>query len=312
MNLKHHLPILLFAANLANNIVLGQGVCHGQTVMLAEDGVCDYNSFCLVFEDNFEGSTLNLEKWQLQPWAEGSIGGVDYYTLNNVIVSNGTCKIWAYEDYGMRRAIHYLDDDVILSDGNPNLRPYHFTTSNIWSRHVFHHGYYEMRVKLPAGMGYFPAFRLYGRNGSINNEIDIFEFWSVGTVPQRHQMTVHYNEEMCNTNYIGPDFSADFHIFGLEWDNYHIKWYVDGEMVRFSPHFYTMLGQTVGCNSLQSFHTYVMDKVYPNYPMNIIFNLGIEAIAVNPSPLPDLTIFPNAMEIDYIKFYRKIDCDVIR
>lgn len=73
---------------------------------------CNANNYRLVFEDNFNGSTLDLNKWELQAWGQGSLNGESsnqIYTLepDNIEVSNGTLKITAVNQPKTRRAINY-------------------------------------------------------------------------------------------------------------------------------------------------------------------------------------------------------------
>lgn len=145
---------------------------------------------------------------------------------------------------------------------------------------------------------------MYGvGSGSVNNEIDVFEFWDDNT--NKHHMTVHYNGQMCGTDYNGPDYSSSFHTFTVVWNNYKIEWYVDGNLKRRSTKFYTMLGQTVDCNGIQAFGQYIMDKVFPKDPMNIIANVAIQTGTFAPD---NSTTFPNSMEIDYIRYYSQVPC----
>lgn len=140
-------------------------------------------------------------------------------------------------------------------------------------------------------------------NNSINNEIDVFEFWDDNT--NKHHMTVHYNGQMCLTDYNGPDYSQAFHTFTVIWNNYKIEWYVDGNLKRRSTKFYTILGQTVDCNGIQAFGEYIMDKVFTRDPMNIITNLAIQTGTYAPD---NNTPFPSSLEIDYIRYYKQIPC----
>lgn len=129
---------------LTTKIVSGQ-VCDGQQVVLTQDGQCDYTPYVLEFEDNFDGNSLDLSRWQIQPWGQGALYGnggstQEYNSLDNVEVSNGTCKITAKQETVVRRAISYLPDNQILSDGLPNLRTYNYTSSNIWTKYQFGYG----------------------------------------------------------------------------------------------------------------------------------------------------------------------------
>jgi beta-glucanase (GH16 family) len=98
------------------------------------------------------------------------------------------------------------------------------------------YGRIEVRAKLPAGRGTWPAIWTLGTN--INQlgwpacgEIDIMEF--VGFEPGVIHANIH------NGNYQGgrrvnqgsqikvPDASSAFHVYAIEWDKDHIDFFVD-------------------------------------------------------------------------------------
>lgn len=195
-----------------------------------------------------------------------------------------------------------------------------YTSSEIDSKYKFGHGKFEIKCKLPKGKVFFPAFWTYG--GPRWNEIDVFEFWNEtnelgnydpSKLSKVHKMNIQYdydndgNSEKCPTKYTGPDFSQDFHIFTLIWTPFKVEWYVDGNLKRKTTLFYTMLGQMVDCNGLQAFHPYILNKAFPRQPMNIIANLAIQSGSNSPD---ENTTFPSALEIDYIRYYKQIPCNV--
>lgn len=293
--------LLLFISTI--KVASGQ-ICDGEQVVLTEDGQCNSNPFVLVFEDNFDVDTLDLLKWEIHP-EQGSLEGGDskqYYSLDNVTIGNGICNITAKKETVLRRAISWKPDNEILSDGLPNLRTYDYTSSWIWTKSKFGHGKFEINCKIPKGKSFWPAFWMYGENNGVNNEIDVFEFWDNST--QDHNMTVHYNGQMCLTDYNGPDYSLAFHTFTVVWDNYKIEWYVDGNLKRRSTRFYTMLGQEVDCNGIQAYGQYIRDNVFPRDEMNIIANLALQTgIFFQPDTN---TPFPSSLEIDYVRMWKQV------
>ncbi|MEO0075699.1 MAG: glycoside hydrolase family 16 protein [candidate division WOR-3 bacterium] len=221
---------VLLLTILITKIVSGQ-ICDGQQVVLTQDGQCDYNPWVTVFEDNFDGNTLDLSKWTLpyqgvlrdfshskeKQWYANTGNTPSVPITNNIEVSNGTLKLIA------RRESPPIVGTYV-SDYSTN--PWTYTTTNfdyssaeIDSKYKFGYGMYEIRCKIPKGKGFWPAFWMYGENANgVNNEIDVFEFWDNST--NDHNMTVHYNGQMCLTDYNGPDYSQAFHTFTVIWDNY--------------------------------------------------------------------------------------------
>lgn len=282
---------------------------------------CNNNPWTLVFQDEFTDDTLDISKWELQPWGQGGLYGdpgkpQEYNTLSNAIIRNGILNIIAKRDTIIEKAINWLPADTILEDGLPNLRPYYYTSSNIWTKYQFYHGKFEARIKIPRGKGFWPAFWTY--RGNPWNEIDIFEFWNEyyeGLFCQllqtsRQHLTVHYdydndgNTNMCNTTHYGVDCSQDFHIYSMTWEEDKIQWFIDGELIRTDYRRYSILAQEIGCDIFDN-TIYLQDRIYPVDPMHIILNLAIQ-YGENGCESPDgNTIFPNQMEIDWVRYYQR-------
>ena len=292
-----------------------QTVCEYQAVMFEKTFyLCNDNPWVLMFEDNFDGNSLDLSKWELQSWGQGALYNdpksktQEYNTLDNITVSNGTLKIIAKKEAVLRKAISWMPENEILEDGMQNLRMYNYTSSNIWTKQKFGYGKYEARIKIPKGKGFWPAFWLFGNN-PVYNEIDIFEFWENNT--KKHNMTLHYDSDgdgesdMCHTKYTGVDFSQDFHTFTLIWEKDKIEWYVDGSLKRIDYWLYTTLGATTGC-TIYGFTQYIMNLIYPKNPMAIILNMAIESRGLSPD---NSTLFPSQMEVDWVRYYQKCPCN---
>ncbi|MFL5802702.1 MAG: family 16 glycosylhydrolase, partial [Roseiflexaceae bacterium] len=198
-------------------------------------------SWRLLFQDEFNGAALDSSKWvtcYLYHWAD-----VGCYK------TNGTSASW------------YMPDDVLVGDGTLKLRAQHRTVTgtdgqtyayssglissgkdtydpSVSPRFAFLYGYVEMRARVPAGQGLWSAFWMLQANGQWPWEIDMLE--SLGHQPDTAFMTVHYpaanwDDEVDNGAYTGPDLSADFHTYAVEWAPDKIVWYIDGiERKRFS------------------------------------------------------------------------------
>jgi hypothetical protein len=148
------------------------------------------------------------------------------------------------------------------------------------------YGYFEARLKVLAGQGMWPAFWLLGKVSAPGvNEIDIHEI--LGQTPSTVYMTVHWGADYNSghksdgSSWQGPDFSADYHVFGLEWNLDSIIWTIDGvERKR---------------------HT--GDGV-PQVEMYIILNLAIGGTW--PGSPDSTTPFPGLYQIDYVRAYTRL------
>lgn len=286
-----------------------QGMCEGQQVVPIQTfNQCDNNPWVLVFEDNFEGNSLDLSKWNIVTGVPRDMNFEKqkaWHKPDNIVVENGILKIVS------KRESQY--NMPVVTSWNPYTVKYEnfdYTSGEIWTKSTFPFGKIEARIKIPKGKGFWPAFWMFG-GSPVYNEIDIFEFWENSTTD--HNMTVHYdfdkdgNPSMCLSDYTGVDFSQDFHTFTLIWEKNEIKWYVDGSLKRTDYRYYTISGQIIGC-TVNAWGQYVMNKIYPKDPMAIILNTAIETGSKAPNTN---TPFPSNLEVDWVRYYqRKPNIDV--
>ena len=145
---------------------------------------------------------------------------------------------------------------------------------------AFTYGYIEMRARLPAGVGLWPALWLLPVAGGWPPEIDIME--EIGSRADRYYGSVHSNRNGTHSEIVIPidtvDLSRHFNTFGLKWDTQSIEWYFNGLKVAATP-----------------------TPADLNQPMYLLINL---AIGGNWAGAPnETTSFPAHFDIDYIKVY---------
>ncbi len=227
--------------------------------------------WALVFEDDFDGTALDTSKWR-------------------------TCYAWA-SDEGCTNSSNeelqwYQKDDVIVSQGTLRLRAqrrsvngYRYTSGMISSQgsFSFRYGYCEARARVPKGRGLWAAFWVAPEDNRWPPEIDVLE--TLGQQPNTVHLTHHWREESragpsgFSQTYTGPDFTAEFHTFGLLWEPGQLVWYVDGvERHRVVHH-------------------------VPAEPFYLVANL---AVGGSWAGAPDSdTPFPSDYEIDYIRVWQR-------
>jgi len=293
-----------------------------QVIPTTSFSLCNNDPWVMVWEDDFEGNSLDLSKWHVRPWGEGALygnGGAtqEYNSLDNALVSDGTLKVIAKRETVQRLACSKKPPESILEDGLPNLRWYNFTSSNLWTKFAFDNGKIEASIKIPKGIGFWPAFWTY--SDYPGDEIDVFEFWTKqdeindpSLLSRIHHMNLHVDyfsngvKRDCGRCYTGDDFSQDFHIFTVIWDKRKIEWFVDGELKRTENRYITILGQPV-C-TIEAWHEYMMHIVYPRNPMSIILNLAIQSEEYAPN---NSTPFPSQMEVEWVRYYQRNPCQNI-
>jgi len=234
----------------------------------------------LVVQDEFStNGSINSTFWT-HDIGTGSNGWgnneLQYYTdrPENIKVENGMLKITARREQFMGAG---------------------YTSARIMSKGKIEqkYGRIEARIKLPWGKGLWPAFWLLGADidevsWPACGEIDIMEY--LGNNPTSVFGTLHgpgySGGEAISKNYTLSNnrFDNDFHIFGIEWGENYINFYVDdvlynhltpedvtGEWV-FNKPFYIILNMAVGGD-------------YPGSPNSE-------------------TVFPQEMLIDYVRVYQ--------
>lgn len=289
--------------------------------------VCNTAPFILVFEDNFDGTTLDLDKWQVTPFAQGALqpyydddgnlhdsGDQEYQSLNNVEVSNGTCKVIAKHETVMRRAVNWKPAEEILEDGLPNYRQYNYTSAILWSlRNNFFRGRYDIRCRMPAGQGFWPAYWTYGEPPW--NELDMFELHGNNTSEFTCNAHHDYYQDGSNSHCAfsmntGLDLT-DWHVYSCVFDFGQIQWFIDGNLVRTLASFYTVgpNHEPIACGDNIGTGVYGRLEAIPMKQMNLIFGMGIQNGGSSPN---ETTPFPSTFEIDYVRFYERegtIHCD---
>lgn len=246
----------------------------------------------VVFEDHFNGNTLNTAYWyNKRKWGDfpPNVEPVIYLT-ENVFLQNGYLHLILKND----NRWHYV----------PNLNTIHFypySGGMIWSKKYFRYGIFEAKIKLPNEKKLWSAFWLYG-SATYGDEIDIFEqYWTNKKVNLKS--TIHHSgEQISDNNKYNTSFLDNWHTYTLSWDdknlnNACIKVHIDGNKVSdFKKN-----------NNDRLYNTYLGNIVgetvdYPEKGQNIIFNLFLH------DNTPSL---PQTMLVDYIKVWQKQNCNDI-
>jgi beta-glucanase (GH16 family) len=253
----------------------------------------------LVWEENFDGPTLNPLNWTYDIGDGCAIGNcgwgnseMEYYTnsANNVRIENGHLVIQARrEDVG----------------GQP------FSSGRIKTsgRVSFKYGTLEARIKVPqVSNGLWPAYWMLGSTGGTwphNGELDILEMGFAGAIAAGkanktvstalHWWTENPGGYTGHASYAkdtvteAAELSNDYHLYKLTWDKTFVTVSIDN-----SPYYKIDL---TGGNGLDAF----------NNPFYILLNLAvggnypdIHSVAGVTAPLP------GEMDVDYIRLYQDI------
>ena len=247
----------------------------------------DKEGWALVWNDEFDGPVLNLEKWSFE------IGG---------------------HGWGNNELQYYSDDDstAFIQDGklviradlvpqgtgsSDNLRYFSSARLRTSGKGDWRYGRIEVKAKLALGQGIWPAIWMlptdwmYG-GWPESGEIDIMEH--VGYDPGRVHGSIHtgsYNDKI-NTQRGGSKLldkiSSKFYVYAIEWYEDRIDFLID------DAKYFSF--QNDGKNDFNT------------WPFNQRFHLLIN-IAVGgdwPGSPDETTQFPTEMEVEYVRVYEKI------
>lgn len=226
-------------------------------------------SYHLVWSDEFNGHHVDTSVWQFETGGNGwGNHEQEFYQAANATEVNGNLVITAVKESG----------------GN---HPYTSSRMRTLGRKSFKYGKIEARMKLPVGLGIWPAFWMMGDDiTSVDwpacGETDIMEHINADSTIYG---TIHWddNGHKQSSGHINST-PGDFHVYGVEWDADSIKWFVDN--VEFHA-------ANINKSSTEEFHQ----------PFFIIFNLAVGGDW--PGQKVDDTLFPAKMYVDYVRVYQK-------
>ena len=155
------------------------------------------------------------------------------------------------------------------------------------------YGRLEMRARIDARPGLWPAFWTLGVEGRWpnNGEIDIMEYYRgmllanlIWAGPVR---TTSFTRRKPITSFADTEWSSKFHVWRMDWDENRAVISVDGEVLNDSD-----LNQTANPDGKNGFRQ-------AHY---ILLNLAIGGTAGGD---PSATDFPARFEVDYVRIYQK-------
>jgi len=255
-------------------------------------GAASAQNYELVWSDEFEGTALNTDSWDVQIGTGQAYGLPDgwgnqelqYYTNfpENIVVSDGTLKINALEN----------------SFGGKDYTSARIRTAG---NHDFLYGRFEGRIKLPSTPGIWPAFWMLPTDTpygiwAASGELDIMESVNIA---DRIYGTAHFgfpspgNTASGTSVVTGEDFSDDFHVYAIEWEPDEVRWYLDGQL------YYTLTSSTWFSSNASGNN---------RAPFDVDFHLLLN-VAVGgqfPGSPNGSSVFPQTMEIDWVRVFQSV------
>ena len=166
------------------------------------------------------------------------------------------------------------------------------TTSGLQS---WQYGRFEMRARIPTSAGMWPAWWTLGVGGEwpSNGEIDIMEFYKGNVLANvacgtSTRWTAKWDGSSKAVSSLGANWSSNFHIWRMDWDDQNINLYLDDSLLNGVP-LSTMLNP---------------DGTSPfKQKVTMLVNL---AIGGDNGGDPAGTTFPAKFEVDYVRVFQKL------
>lgn len=261
----------------------------------------DIDGYRLVWNDEFnQNGAPNPKVWSHEKGFERN-NELQWYQPENAYIENGVLKIVSKKEQVKNPAY-----DKNSSEWRKNREYAEYTSSSIKTigKKEFLYGRFEIRAKIPAVKGSWPAIWTLGKSMEwpSNGEIDIMEFYQIDNQPHILANAAwgtdkRYNAKWNTQTYPfrdflrkDPNWADKFHIWRMDWDEEAIRIYLDD----------VLLNETLLENTTNgSLGKYKNPFKQPHY---ILLNLAIGGVNGGD---PTNTIFPLTYEIDYVRVYQK-------
>ena len=231
----------------------------------------------LVWSDEFNGLNLtgaDTNKWNVATWEPNTVNGEQqkYTARVENIFHDG-------QGHLVLRGLH----DSWISNGTT----YPYTSGRLQSdgKFQFSFGRVEVRAKLPAGRGSFPAILLLGTTGNWPQcgEIGMMEQWGQDKswlyCSTYSGASSDINQKVTFPN--ATTLSSDFHVYALEWYSDHMVFFIDDVQVARS---------NFGTTS-------------PFYTGMFYLILDVAIGGTMGGTIDDVNGFPMDMVLDYVRVY---------
>ena len=174
-----------------------------------------------------------------------------------------------------------------------------YTSASLRTRglHSWRYGRFEMRAKIDADGGMWPAFWTLGEKGEwpSNGEIDIMEYYrrillaNIATGTGKRNSPLWFSRRVPLDSLGGDEWARAFHVWRMDWDEKEIRLSVDGRTLLEKPVDSLVNRDGSGVNPFRQ-------------SQYLLVNLAVGGDAGGD---PGGTVFPRRYEIDYIRVYQK-------
>jgi beta-glucanase (GH16 family) len=227
-------------------------------------------SWKLVWQDDFTGKGLPVN-WKFQVSGDGfGNNSLAWFGNSNATLTGRGGLVITAEKGGSNHVCWY--------------GPCKYTSAEIATSFAQEYGRFEARIKLPSGVGLWPAFWMTPESTKANTvpgEIDIIE-----VNDQDPDEVSGYAHDGAIFSYkaeklLATPPSSEFHVYGVDWTPTGITWTLDGK-------------------------SYGHINAYKNWPFDQPFIMLLDlAVGGNwPGPPTSETVFPAVMQVSWVHVYK--------
>lgn len=284
---------------------------------------CNHQNWRLVFEDQFDGSGVDEDKWRIIEYGYGKdvlYAELKARTPKTVEVSGGSLKLKLIRDTNTIKMNNGLSEDTIMSDGAKNLRTYTFSGGRLQStKEIFRCGKYEIKCRFIDPIpGMWPAFWTHsGISQPKDNpmsrrwsELDVFEIYyerygDSGKFVYSNNMHFDWNgdgitrnEQVSFRRYF-YNYFTEWHVFTCYFMENEAYFYIDDRMVcskfRYKRKW---LGTPVRCGDRMPNNVSEVNG-WPRNVMYLFLNMSMETHTYPYDDVSNMATY----EIDYVKYW---------
>lgn len=181
--------------------------------------------YSLVMGDEFNSGSLNKDIWGKFDYNAATSNWVQFMSQDDDMyvcdAEAGTLNLKArYGDYSSQWK--NLKQGDAYASGNT------FASGAIYTKLAFQYGYVEVRARMDSAWGLWPAIWLYTTDGSKGGEIDMLEHLNYSG---SYYITTHGDGSYHTTCVSYEGTRADWHTYGMLWEENCITMYLDGRQV---------------------------------------------------------------------------------
>lgn len=271
--------------------------------LYAQEATCpvDKSDYQLVWQDEFDqDGTPNPDFWTYE---NGFVRNheAQWYQPQNATIRDGVLVITGKRETKPNPS--YRKGSANWQENRENIE---YTSASVITKGLkeFQYGYFEIRARIPACRGSWPAIWLLGSKGKYGwpscGEIDIMEYY-----PRNGQNLLHANAcwgdddgnsvwDSAHVPYSeftqqDTEWASCFHVWSMDWTEKYIRLYLDGRLMNEID-----LSKTINGKHGQYENPF-------HKPMYLLLNLAMGSSGGN---IQDENL-PMRYEIDYVRVYQK-------